>query len=337
MNLDSARELKSDLVRTVLAGLPEALYRARALAEAARRVEEVDPQPRMLALGIARARKGDFRLAVRLQRRALEDGPVVDAIRRRARGEVDVRYIGRVSRHAPRRSAPRWFQARQRPLLIGCSIGHYRITAGTLGAFVLLQREGQVRVLSNNHVLADENRGRKGDAILQPGVYDGGTRPRVRVGGLDLFVRLKSRAANRVDAALAALDKDVDYDPHTLKGLGALAAAPDLPIEDVDLVDKLGRTTGRTTGRVSAIEVDNLIVAYEEGNLRFDGQVEIEGTAGPFSQGGDSGSLIVTSHARQGVALLFAGSDQGGRDGQGLTFANPLRDVLAAVKADLLT
>ena len=44
-----------------------------------------------------------------------------------------------------------------------------------------------------------------------------------------------------------------------------------------------------------------------------------------------------TPQPRQGVALLFAGSDQGGRNGQGLTFANPLREVLAALKADLLT
>jgi hypothetical protein len=35
------------------------------------------------------------------------------------------------------------------------------------------------------------------------------------------------------------------------------------------------------------------------------------------------------------VGLLFAGSDQGGANGQGLTYANPIRLVLDALKVDL--
>ena len=42
---------------------------------------------------------------------------------------------------------------------------------------------------------------------------------------------------------------------------------------------------------------------------------------------GDSGSLITGADLRA-VALLFAGSDQGGANGQGLTYANPIRTVL---------
>ena len=53
-----------------------------------------------------------------------------------------------------------------------------------------------------------------------------------------------------------------------------------------------------------------------------------------FSQGGDSGSLIVDAD-RRAVGLLFAGSDQGGSNGKGLTYANPLRAVLEALKVDL--
>jgi hypothetical protein len=65
------------------------------------------------------------------------------------------------------------------------------------------------------------------------------------------------------------------------------------------------------------------------------GQIEIETTdSGPFSQGGDIGSLIVDAD-RRAVALLFAGSDLGGSNGLGLTFANPIREVLDALKADL--
>src|SRR5204863_5993102 len=127
---------------------------------------------------------------------------------------------------------------RKRPLLVGLSLGHFRITAGTLGAFVRLRKGGQARVLSNNHVLADENRGKAGDAVLQPGAYDGGTAPRDRVGTLDTFVRLKKTGANRVDCALAALDPKVAFDAATLTGVGTLSAAPPPPVEQLDLVEK---------------------------------------------------------------------------------------------------
>ena len=78
------------------------------------------------------------------------------------------------------------------------------------------------------------------------------------------------------------------------------------------------------------------MVGYDQGNLRFDGQIEIEGASTePFSQGGDSGSLIFTSLGREAVALLFAGGDQGGSNGKGLTFANPIAAVFAQLKVTL--
>lgn len=79
-----------------------------------------------------------------------------------------------------------------------------------------------------------------------------------------------------------------------------------------------------------------MVVGYDIGDVRFDNQIEIEGAGdAPFSQGGDSGSLIVDAD-RRAVALLFAGGDQGGANGKGLTFANPLTAVFGALKIDLL-
>src|SRR5215213_6071924 len=100
-------------------------------------------------------------------------------------------------------------------------------------------------------------------------------------------------------------------------------------------VAKIGRTTGLTRGRVTAFELDNVVVRFDIGNVRFDDQIEIEGAEeDAFSDGGDSGSLIVAADKR-GIALLFAGSDQGGTNDKGLTYANPLRAVLDALKVDL--
>jgi hypothetical protein len=224
-----------------------------------------------------------------------------------------------------------------RPLLIGASVGHYRITAGTLGAFVVLRKGGQVRVLSNNHVLADEDRGKKGDAILQPGAYDGGHPPQDRIGGLDRAVKLKPRGTNLVDAALSTVDGAVAYDPRTLRGVGTLSGLARAPVTETEAVEKLGRTTGHTRGRVTAFELDNVVVGYDVGNLRFDDQIEVEAEgAGSFSQGGDSGSLVFTSDEHGAFGLLFAGSDQGGSSGTGLTYLNPFATVLSQLKADLL-
>lgn len=46
--------------------------------------------------------------------------------------------------------------------------------------------------------------------------------------------------------------------------------------------------------------------------------------------------IDMVGKGKRGVALLFAGSDQGGANGQGLTYANPLRSVLDALKVDLV-
>ncbi len=70
--------------------------------------------------------------------------------------------------------------------------------------------------------------------------------------------------------------------------------------------------------------------------LRFDNQIEIEGSGTKtFSDGGDSGSLIFNED-NEGVGLLFAGGDSGGTNGMGLTYANPLRTVLDSLKVDLV-
>jgi hypothetical protein len=69
-------------------------------------------------------------------------------------------------------------------------------------------------------------------------------------------------------------------------------------------------------------------VQYERAVHVFDDQVEIEGLDGGFSGGGDSGSVVWRSSDRAPLGLLFAGSEAGGRNGGGVTFANPLSTVL---------
>jgi hypothetical protein len=329
MRLDSVRELKADINRRTLAPVVRAAATGRGLALSAQPVTAVDDLHRTFALGIAMQTRTDFKLAVRIQRRSFESSPQIENIRALARGEVDVRYVGRIVK----RAVP-WHQRRNRPLRVGGSIGHFAITAGTLGCFVQRRSDDQVFILSNNHVLANENDAAKGDAIIQPGDADGGRRPRNRIGSLDRFVKLRKRGVNFIDCALARVNTGIRFNHTGLTGIGNLAGVGPDAVEDA-AVAKVGRTTGMTRGTVTAFEIDNVVVGYDLGNLRFDNQIEIEGAGDEaFSDGGDSGSLIVNAE-NLGVALLFAGGDQGGSNNRGLTYANPLRTVLDALKVDL--
>jgi len=72
----------------------------------------------------------------------------------------------------------------------GVSIGHFKVTAGTLGAVVRDRTTGERLLLSNNHVLANSNEANIGDAILQPGATDSGKNPEDMVAKLERFITL---------------------------------------------------------------------------------------------------------------------------------------------------
>jgi hypothetical protein len=211
-----------------------------------------------------------------------------------------------------------------RPVPIGVSTGHAGVTAGTIGARVTDGR--RVFALSNNHVYANANDARPGDPLLQPGVVDGGRAPANVVATLHDFERIEfcrgfTCPMNRMDAAVAATTHDDVGAATPDDGYGAprpQALEARLGMK----VQKYGRTTGHTHGTVSGVNAI-LDVGYRTGTARFEDQILISGTG--FSQGGDSGSLIVSegflAADRRPVGLLFAGS-------RTTTIANPIDVVL---------
>lgn len=107
-------------------------------------------------------------------------------------------------------------------------------------------------------------------------------------------------ASNQVDAAIAEPLDPADVDPEVLE-IG--------PITGLDVaalgmaIKKSGRTTGLTTGAIAQIDV-SVQVSYGPGRTAvFNDQL----LAGAMSQGGDSGSAVLSADDRL-VGLLFAGS-----------------------------
>ena len=211
-----------------------------------------------------------------------------------------------------------------RPVPIGVSTGHPDVSAGTIGARVT--DGSRVFALSNNHVFAASNGGSPGDNLLQPGVVDGGRNPDDVIGTLFDFEPLEFCSgplcpSNLIDAALALTTADDLGFETPAGGYGAPRSSP-LEATLGQAVQKFGRTTGPTEGRITGLNA-TLDVDYRVGMVRFVGQLVISGAG--FSGPGDSGSLIVSKDLflgdRRPVGLLFAGSRTN-------TIANPIGLVL---------
>jgi hypothetical protein len=310
MELQTAREIKAELRR-----------RTAVLA--------APPQPHTptggVAVGVCVVGPSTYGVAVRTFGSSELAQAVVEAGRDLAGDECDIRDVGVVrAQVVVQQWEPADLQERHRPLRPGLSVAHLDVTAGTIGGFVV-DPSGAVLVLSNNHVLADSDLGRPGDVVLQPGPADGGSAPGDRIGVVAGVVTLDQVAPNLVDAATAHLDDGVEVSAEYPGGAltGWVAVTDDIAVE------KVGRTTGHTQGRVSAIELDGISVQYPSGVLDFDDQIEVTGTgSADFSAGGDSGSVVYRPDTLEAVGLLFAGSDTGGPNGQGLTYCNPIGTVL---------
>jgi len=258
---------------------------------------------------------------------------------------TDVKEVGEIFAFKSR--TDRW-----RPAPGGVSIGHYAISAGTLGGFVKDRTTGETLILSNNHVMANSNSASSGDAILQPGPADGGGNPQDRIADLERYIIIQFLSGNgggdcifaksasgllnsfakvlgskhrlvptkiqaeinEVDAAVAkpAWDNVITGD---IIDIGVITGTKPAVI-GLD-VRKSGRTTGTTTGTIQNLSA-TVDVSYGGGKIAtFENQI----VAGAMSSPGDSGSLVVDGSEPLAVGLLFAGSDSA-------TIINPIDRVL---------
>lgn len=242
---------------------------------------------------------------------------------------------------------------RHRPAPGGVSIGHYLITAGTLGC--LVKKNNTIYILSNNHVLANSNEASVGDPILQPGPYDGGTQQNDTIARLSEFVPINFTTGTipcPIGSAVAAVLNGLAAAVGSSTRLQAAAVAQEnlvdcaiaQPINPSDVaaqileigtitgvaegtlgmsVKKSGRTTGLTTGTIQQIDVTASVSYGSNKVATFSDQL----MAGAMSQGGDSGSAVLDDQNRL-VGLLFAGSNTS-------TIINRIQNVFTALGVTL--
>ncbi|MBW8001588.1 MAG: carboxypeptidase-like regulatory domain-containing protein [Planctomycetes bacterium] len=238
---------------------------------------------------------------------------------------------------------------RARPVELGVSGGNINdrslryCCSGTLGSLVK-DSAGIQYVLSNNHVLARSNQASTGDEISQPGQIDQSCGQNFVVANLSDYVPIKfkkrgSAPPNKVDAAIAAvIGGEVRTDGSVLD-IGTLSNNTVAAFIGQS-VQKSGRTTGHTFGSVLAVDVTvDIGYSRECGGAfnqvaRFVNQIRIGGS--DFSDGGDSGSLIVESGnvdpvdgLPRAVGLLFAGSSSS-------TLANPIEPILSLLDVTMV-
>jgi hypothetical protein len=177
-------------------------------------------------------------------------------------------------------------------------------------------------LLSNNHVIANENDANIGDAIIQPGNAEPAPAPDQLIGRLENFIPIQA-TGNLVDAAVAWSSFSRVSPRHVTYSLNPTPVGATIGLT----VLKNGRTTQSTVGVVTDLGV-NIIVGYDPfpAGAEMRDQIAIRGINGPFSKPGDSGSLIVTVGSKQPIALLFAGSND-----NRVTFANPIATVMSVL------
>lgn len=230
-----------------------------------------------------------------------------------------------------------------RPAQGGYSVGHIKITAGTIGTCVYDMLPGASTsppthgvgipstyyILSNNHVLANTNAAAPGDPILQPGPYDGGVDPTDRIATLSRFIPITLEPAvpralhrNLVDAAVAAGQfHDLNREIYWIGDVRGWRPKANVTVGTV--VQKTGRTTSYTTGRITVVNA-TVDVGYGGGRVgRFIDQIITTN----MSAGGDSGSLVTTLD-NVAVGLLFAGSSIA-------MIANQIENVRALLRVEV--
>jgi hypothetical protein len=215
---------------------------------------------------------------------------------------------------------------------------------GTFGCTATLTSDKSIVLLSCAHVLQAHG-GAKGNWVYQPAagsfsVSPADTPAHLGDGHTRIARIVDAKMTDKVDAAVARLDLSsccrccgLDYDNEIL-GLSENQKPPSnklvgtRPAVAGTTVYKVGAATYRTVGRVRFdTNGPDFPLRFEGNEYNFTGQIQIKSDdpAEPFSDGGDSGSVVVDEEG-YAVGLLFGQFPLGDE-----TYANHIADVMSAM------
>jgi len=185
--------------------------------------------------------------------------------------------------------------AKYRPVIggISCS-GRDLGGSGTLGCILYVDEKPHFG--TNRHVISAYNEKAKGVPLTQPGELDGGTYPADAVGTCTWFSRIVPGTPNLIDFAL--VKPTVEFEDKILEVDGVEVFPAEAEIDSV--VQKSGRSTGLTEGKVTALDATCKIAGTD---YTFEDLILVEGT--DIVAPGDSGSAVISDGKLLG--FLFAG------------------------------
>jgi hypothetical protein len=230
------------------------------------------------------------------------------------------------------------------------SVGNAR-AAGTLGC-LLRDARGQIFGLSNNHVTGSCNYAPTGLPIVAPGVLDvSPTNPppftlgfhrsqlQMMMGDPTIVDATQNQDAATFsvvpNAPVSSMQQSYYDTPATTRPL-----APGMTVE------KVGRSSERTTGAVLSEIVGATPINYSAPHYGFSGLVYFEpiflvhGIGDRFSEQGDSGALVTHEDAngvRHAVGIVVAGADDSGAPGGKLSLIMPIQPILTLFGLQLVT
>ena len=222
------------------------------------------------------------------------------------------------------------FGTKARPLEAGYSISpmvkYDARGSGTIACIVKKISKNKIRyfILSNNHVLSDDNKVPIGSYIIQPSDEDNGSIIYDKVAILSKYVPSKKKILpnwpiNYMDCAIAELT-DKYRASNKIATLGSFKGVNKATLGLK--VKKVGMVTGVTEGEVITIGVTSEVDgAY--GKYIYKNQID----AKLDNKHGDSGAIVVNDN-NEAVGLFFAGSDTVG------TFTD-IGEVLKKLKVEL--
>lgn len=162
---------------------------------------------------------------------------------------------------------------------------------GTMGGVFTRNNDPSLYGLSNNHVIANLNNANQGDPVRY--------HPDINAGSLFNWITLLPLpSVNRIDAALFKINPVHTANWNPQSPVGSVGAQVNLQVY------KRGHTTGLTYGVIQGINGSGQFMLNGR-DFYFTEVISIVGYSGPFSDFGDSGSLVMTTNHFM-VGLLFA-------------------------------